>query len=135
MILHDNHNYLNSDRKRPTPVTFGKSLLQINMAVKSTSAHTPWGIWISFQNLTRIHWLVRRIIRKQLDIMPIDHYMQNQGKIMMQSWENGRKPQLGQFFTISRSNISKLQIFLKNRFHSNWKSYLILTSGQKPRNR
>ena len=40
---------------------------------------------------------------------------------------------LGNFLTISRSNISKLQIFLKNRFHSNWKSYLVLTSGQKPK--
>ena len=40
---------------------------------------------------------------------------------------------LGDFLTISRSNISKLQIFLKNRFHSNWPSYLVLTSGQKPK--
>ena len=32
--------------------------------------------------------------------------------------------------TISRSNISKLQIFLKNRFHPNSRSYLALTSGQ-----
>ena len=31
---------------------------------------------------------------------------------------------LGNFLTISRSNISKLQIFLKNRFHSNWRSCL-----------
>ena len=38
-----------------------------------------------------------------------------------------------QILTISRSNISKLQIFLKNRFHSNWRSYLVLTSGQKPK--
>ena len=37
----------------------------------------------------------------------------------------------GNFLTISRLNISKLQIFLKNRFHSNWRSYLLLTSGQK----
>ena len=35
--------------------------------------------------------------------------------------------------TVSRSNISKLQIFVKNRFHSNWGSYLIRTSGQKPK--
>ena len=33
--------------------------------------------------------------------------------------------------TISRSNIFKLQIFLKNRFHPNSRSYLVLTSGQK----
>ena len=42
---------------------------------------------------------------------------------------------LGNFLTISRPNISKLQIFLKNRFHSYWRSYLVLTSGQKPKNR
>ena len=40
---------------------------------------------------------------------------------------------LGNFSTISRSNISKLQIFLKNSFHSNWRSHLVLTSGQKPK--
>ena len=40
---------------------------------------------------------------------------------------------LGNFLTISRSNISKLQIFLKNRFHLNGRSYLVLTSGQKPK--
>ena len=40
---------------------------------------------------------------------------------------------LGNFLTISRSDISKLQIFLKNRFHSNWRSYLVQMSGQKPK--
>ena len=42
-----------------------------------------------------------------------------------------KKLHLGVFLTISRSNISKLRIFLKNRFNSNWRSYLVLTSGQK----
>ena len=37
------------------------------------------------------------------------------------------------FWQILRPNISKLQIFLKNRFHSNWRSCLVLTSGQKPK--
>ena len=40
---------------------------------------------------------------------------------------------LGNFLTISGPNIWKLRIFLKNRFHSNWRSYLVLTSGQKPK--
>ena len=40
---------------------------------------------------------------------------------------------LGNFLTISRSNISKSQIFLKNKFHTNWSSYFVLTSGQKPK--
>ena len=30
--------------------------------------------------------------------MPTYHYVQNHGKLMMQSRENDRKPQLGQFF-------------------------------------
>ena len=33
-------------------------------------------------NGTRIHWLDRRIVRKELDIMPIYHYVQNQGKLI-----------------------------------------------------
>ena len=28
-------------------------------------------------NITRIHWLDRQIVRKQLDIMPTLHYVQN----------------------------------------------------------
>ena len=39
----------------------------------------------------------RRIVRKQLDIMPTYHYVQNQGNLMIQSRENGQKPQFGQF--------------------------------------
>ena len=40
----------------------------------------------------------RRIVRKQLDIMPTYHYVQNQEKLMMQSRENFQKVQFGQFF-------------------------------------
>ena len=47
---------------------------------------------------TRIYWLDRRIVRKQLDILPNYHYVQNQGKQKRQSQENGQKPQFGQFF-------------------------------------
>ena len=105
-------------------------------------AQAPWATfepklkkWKKKKNAlwTRIHWLDQRIVRKQLDIMPTYHYVQNQEKLMIQSRENGQKPHLGKFLTISRSSISKLQIFLKNRFHSNWKSYLVLTSDQKPK--
>ena len=32
------------------------------------------------------------------DIMPTYHYVQNPGKLMMQSLENGQKTQFGQFF-------------------------------------
>ena len=34
---------------------------------------------------TRINWLDWRILRKQLDTMSAYHYVQNQGKLMMQS--------------------------------------------------
>ena len=47
---------------------------------------------------TRIQWLDCRNVRKQLDIMPNNHYVQNQGKLLMQSRENGQKPQFGQYF-------------------------------------
>ena len=47
---------------------------------------------------TRIHWLNRQSVRKQLDVMPTYHYVQNQGKLIMQSRENGQKPQSEQFF-------------------------------------
>ena len=47
---------------------------------------------------TRIHWLDRPIVRKQLDIMPTYHYVQNQGKLMMQSPGNGQKPQFWHLF-------------------------------------
>ena len=87
----------------------------------------------TFHLETKMHWLDRQIVRKQLDIMSTYDYVQNQGKLMMQSPENGQKPQFGQFLMVLRSNMSKLLIFLKNRFHSNWRSYLVLTSGQKPK--
>ena len=45
-----------------------------------------------------MHWLDWQIVRKQLDIVLTYHYVQNQGKLMMQSQENGQKPQFGQFF-------------------------------------
>ena len=47
---------------------------------------------------TRIHWLDRRIVRKQLGIIPTYHYVQNQGNLMIQSPENDQKPQFGNFF-------------------------------------
>ena len=48
--------------------------------------------------LITIHWLDRRNVRKQLDIMPTYHYVQNQGKLMMQSRENGQKHQFAQIY-------------------------------------
>ena len=47
----------------------------------------------------------RRIVRKQLGTIPTYHYVQSQVKLMIQSRENGQKPQFGQFFD-ERSQIS-----------------------------
>ena len=47
--------------------------------------------------LKTIPWLDWGIVRKQLDIMTTYHYVQNQGKLKMQSRENCQKPQFGQF--------------------------------------
>ena len=55
---------------------------------------------------------------KKIDIMPTYHYVQNE-ILMIQSRENGEKPQFGHFFfffTILRPDISELQIFLKIGF-------------------
>ena len=66
---------------------------------------------------TRIKWLERRIVRKQLDIMSAYHYVQNQGKLMMQSRENAQKPQFGQFFWRFRGQISpSFKFFWKTDF-------------------
>ena len=53
---------------------------------------------LNFLKNNRIHWLDRRIVRKQLDIMPTYYYVQNRGKLMMQSRENGQKLQFRHFF-------------------------------------
>ena len=83
--------------------------------------------------VTRIHWPDRRIVRKQLDIMPTHYYVQNQGKLMTQSPKNGHKPQFGQFFYDFEVKYLQIVNFSEKRFHSNWRSYLVLTSRQKPK--
>ena len=68
----------------------------------------------TFHLETKMHWLDWQIVRKQLDIMSTYDYVQNQGKLMMQSPENGQKPQFGQFFLRFQSQISpKCNIFWK----------------------
>ena len=71
---------------------------------------------------TRIQWLDCRNVRKQLDIMPNNHYVQNQGKLLMQSRENGQKPQFGYFFWRFRRQISSNCKFF-------WKIGLIQIEG------
>ena len=109
----------------------------IRIIKRSLYGDTLWNKWFKIfirENVcitrTRIHWLDRQIVRKQLDIMPTYHYVQNQGKLIMQSRGNGQKPQFGRFVgQISRN----CKFFWKNRFHSNWRPYLVLTSGRKPK--
>ena len=51
--------------------------------------------------------------------MPTYNYVQNQGKLMMQSQENGQKPQFGQFFDdfevkyLQIANFSEKQVSFK----------------------
>ena len=65
--------------------------------------------------------------KKKLNIMPTYHFVQNQGKLMMQSRGNAQKPQFGQSFDDFEAK------YLENRFHSSSRSYLVLTSDQKPK--
>ena len=51
-------------------------------------------LWI----LRRIDWLDQQIVRKQQEIMLTYHYVQNKGKLMMESRENSQISQFGQFF-------------------------------------
>ena len=72
-----------------------------------------------YQLKTRIHWLDRWIVRKQLDIMPTNHYVENQGKIIMESRENGQKLQFRQCFDdfevklLQIANLSKKLVLFK----------------------
>ena len=43
--------------------------------------------------------------------MPANHDEQNQGKLMMQSRENGQKPQFGQFFYDFEVKYPQIAIF------------------------
>ena len=43
--------------------------------------------------------------------MPTYHYVQNQGKLMMLSRENGEKPQFGQFFDDFRAKYLEIENF------------------------
>ena len=64
---------------------------------------------------TRIHWLDWQIVRKQLGIMPTYHYVQNQGKLIMKSWENGQKTQFGRFFDDFEAKYHKIESFSENQ--------------------
>ena len=64
--------------------------------------------------------------------MPTYHYVQNQGKLMMQSQENGQKPEFGQFFDdfeviyLQIGNFSEKKVSFKLKV-------VFSTSGLKPK--
>ena len=62
--------------------------------ISKKSAMEVKRLWI----LRRIDWLDQQIVRKQQDIMLTYHYVQNKGKLMMESRENSQISQFGQFF-------------------------------------
>ena len=79
-----------------------------------------------------INWTGKLFSRKQLGIMYIDHYVQNQGKLMMQSRENGQKPQSGHFFDdfeakyLEVAHFSEKQVSLKLK--------VIFSTNVRPKN-
>ena len=79
-----------------------------------------------------IDWTGELFSRKQLDIMSIDHYVQNQGKLMMQSRENGQKPQSGQFFDDFEAKYLEIAHFSEKQV--SFKLKVIFSSNVRPKN-
>ena len=77
------------------------------------------------ENTKKIAWQNKNTLtgpvkcQTSLDIMPTYHYVENQGKLIMQSQENGEKPQFGQFFDdfdvkyLQIANFSEKQVSFK----------------------
>ena len=98
LILKHHNSFQNWDNRKathsfaPKPLIFNlrQEVWKFNdIHVSSSSPKTD--LETSFWNLRRIHWLDRRIVRKQLDIMTTSLYVQNQGKLIKQCRENGQK--------------------------------------------
>ena len=63
--------------------------------------------------------------------MPTYHYVQNQGKLMMQSRENGQKPQFGQFL-----DDFEVKYFQFTNFSEKWVSFklkVIFSTNFRPK--
>ena len=63
--------------------------------------------------------------------MPTYHYVQNQGKLMMQSPENGQKPQFGQFF--DDFEVKYLQIGILSEKQVPFKLKVIFSTNFRPK--
>ena len=90
-----------------------------------------WAKYILFHIQTRIHSLNRRIGRKQLDIMPTYYYVQNQGKQIMQSQENGQKLQFGQFSDDFQAKYLEISNFSKK--YASMKLKVIFSTNFRPK--
>ena len=73
----------------------------------------------------------RRIVRKQLYIMSTYHYVQNQEKLMIQSRENGQKPQFGQLF--DNFEVKYLQIANFSEKEVSFKLKVIFSTNFRPK--
>ena len=63
--------------------------------------------------------------------MPTYHYVQNQGKLMMQSRGNGQKPQFGQFFDDFEAKYLKIATFSEKQF--SFKLKVIFSTNFRPK--
>ena len=63
--------------------------------------------------------------------MPTYHYVENQGKLMMQSRENGQKPQFEQFFDDFEVNYFKIEKFSEN--YVSFKLKVIFSTNYRPK--
>ena len=63
--------------------------------------------------------------------MPIYHYVQNQGKVMMQSQAHDQKPQFGQFFDDFEVKYLQIAIFFEKQV--SFKSKVIFNTNFRPK--
>ena len=63
--------------------------------------------------------------------MPTYHFVQNQGKLMMQSPENGQKPQFGQFLDDFQATYLQIAIFSEKQV--SFKLKVIFSTNFRPK--
>ena len=63
--------------------------------------------------------------------MPTYHYVENQGKLIMQSRENGQKPIFGLFFDHFEVKYLQIAIYSEKQVSFELKVILVLTLGKK----
>ena len=73
------------------------------------------------------------MVRKQLDIMPTYHYVQNHGKVMVESRENDQNSQFGQFFFFYDFEVKYLQIENFSEKEVSFKLKVIFSTNFRPK--